>query len=130
MNEHDGNLHNGESNLRSELSASDAELAQRIAKTLDSSTDSFDAETRAQLTMIRHRALASTRNKRIAGAVALAASVLAVIATPWMLRQQAQEKHTEDLAYLSVEPEMLSDMDMLLAIGEAGVSESTIGEAQ
>ncbi|MFT3930054.1 MAG: hypothetical protein QM709_07120 [Spongiibacteraceae bacterium] len=130
MNEHGGNLHNGESNLRSELNASDAELAQRIAKTLDSSTDSFDAETRAQLAMIRHRALASTRKKRIAGAVALAASVLAVIATPWMLRQQAQEKHTEDLAYLSVEPEMLADMDMLLAIGEAGMSESTIGEAQ
>ncbi len=111
MNEHESNLH-------SDLNKTDAELAQRIAQTLDDSANAFDADARTQLTMIRHRALANTRKKRIAGAVALAASVLALVATPWMLRQQAQEKNPGDLAYLSVEPEMLADMDMLLAIGE------------
>lgn len=111
MNEHD-------SKPNDELSVPDAELAQRIARTLDDSTDAIDADTRAQLAMLRHRALSRTRHQRFAGAVALAASVLAVIATPWMLRQQAQENRVEDIAYLSVDPEMLADMDMLLAIGE------------
>lgn len=115
----------GDSDQRDVLSARDAELAQSIAKTLDDSIDAFDADTRAQLAMMRHRALENTRRKHIIGTVALAASVLALVATPWMLRQQTQTQSGEDLAYLSVEPEMLADMDMLLAIGE-----STIGEPQ
>lgn len=118
-------MNESESKLHNELSRADAELAARVAQTLDDSADAFDADTRAQLAMMRHRALENTRRKSIVGAVALAASVLALIATPWMLRQSTKNQSVEDLAYLSVEPEMLADMDMLLAIGE-----STIGEPQ
>lgn len=107
----DGNQHNG-------VSTRDAELAQRIAQTLDASTDTFDADTRAHLAMLRHRALARTRKTRIA-TFALAASVLALVAVPWMLRQQPHEKIIDEAAYLSVDPEMLADMDMLEAIGES-----------
>lgn len=122
MNQNDN--HRGDVDQRRDLNARDAELAQRIAKTLDDSTDTFDSEAREQLAMLRHRVLSQhselsrTRRQRFVGAVALAASILALIATPWMLRHQAQEKSAEDMAYLSVEPEMLEDMDMLLAIGE------------
>ena len=110
MTKDGGNQHNG-------VSARDAELAQRIAQTLDASTAAFDADTRAHLAMMRHRALARTRNQRIA-TVALAASVLALVAMPWLLRQQPHEKTVDEAAYLSVDPEMLADMDMLAAIGE------------
>lgn len=107
-------------NTRNDLSKRDAELAQRIARTLDESTSvaAFDADTRTQLAMARHRALTRTRKQRFA-AVALAASILALAATPWMLRQPASKNTTDDVAYLSVDPEMLADMDMLEAIGEA-----------
>ncbi|HET8710020.1 MAG TPA: hypothetical protein VFM32_01495 [Spongiibacteraceae bacterium] len=111
MSEHESKVHD-------ELSERDAELANRIAQALDDSVEALDADSRARLVMIRHRALARTRHQRIAGAVALAASVLVLVATPWMLRQHTQDKAVEDVAYLSVDPEMLADMDMLLAIGE------------
>lgn len=105
-------------NQSGDLNKRDAELAQRIAQTLDASTDALDADTREQLVMIRHRALEHTRKRRVVGAVALAASVLALAAMPWMLRQP-HEKVVDDIAYLSVDPEMLADMDMLEAIGES-----------
>ncbi len=106
------------SERNSELNARDNEMAQRIAKTLNESTESFDTETRAQLMMARHRALTHSRNKRAALAMALAASVLALVAAPWMLRQHASPESVDDVTYLSVEPEMLADMEMLAAIGE------------
>lgn len=106
------------SDLDRDLDAADAELAARIARTLQHSSDALDADTRARLATLRHQALMRMRRQRIAGVVALAASVLAIAAMPWMLRQQAHEKAKEDTAYLSVDPEMLADMDMLLAIGE------------
>ena len=116
MNKADGN-NAGDENQHSGMSARDAELAQRIAQTLDASTTAFDADTRAHLAMLRHRVLARTRKQRIA-TFALAASVLALVAMPWMLHQQPQQKITDEAAYLSVDPEMLADMDMLEAIGE------------
>jgi hypothetical protein len=103
---------------RSDLSARDAELAARLAQTLQNSTDALDADTRARLAAMRHQALTRSRTKRLVGGLALAASVLAIVSMPWMLRQQAHEKVADDAAYLSVDPEMLADMDMLQAIGE------------
>ena len=117
MSERESKMHE-EPKAQDALSERDAELAKRIARALDDSVDALDMEARAHLVMIRHRALTRTRNQRIAGAVAIAASLLVLVAAPWMLRQHTPEKAAEDAAYLSVDPEMLADMDMLLAIGE------------
>lgn len=106
------------SGRRSAVSERDVELAARLAQTLQSSVDALDADTRARLAVMRHQALARSSMRRIVGGMALAASVLALVAMPWMLRQPPQNDLTEDAAYLGVEPEMLADMDMLLAIGE------------
>lgn len=108
-----------ETNLQDELSRRDAELAARIAQTLDESAQQFDAATHEQLALLRHRALQHTRRRRYAGALALAASLLVLVATPWMLQQRQQDIGRDDAAYLSVDPEMLADMEMLQAIGEA-----------
>ena len=102
----------------SDLSARDVELAAHLAQTLQNSADALDADTRARLAAIRHQALLRSRARRIVGGLALAASVLAIVSMPWMLRQPPQPQVTEDAAYLSVDPEMLADMDMLQVIGE------------
>lgn len=112
-------MSDNDSNRQGDLNTADAELAQRLARALDDSVDTFDADTCDQLAMSRHRALAYKRRPQFATAVAIAASLLVLAAMPWMLRDQTQPKMHEDLEYLSVEPEMLADMDMLLAIGEA-----------
>lgn len=114
----DESLRSGHENPCNDLGARDAELAARLAQTLQNSADALDVDTRARLAAIRHHALARSRTRKIVGGLALAASVLALIATPWMLRQAPQTQLTEDNAYLSVDPEMLADMDMLQAIGE------------
>ncbi len=118
MNEHDSKRRD-ELSEHDELSARDAELAQRIAQTLQASTDALDADTRARLAALRHHALQRSRMRRVIGGLAVAASVLALVAMPWMLRHPAHEKVADDAAYLSVDPEMLADMDMLQAIGES-----------
>ncbi len=114
----DDNERSGNENQRNDLSARDAELAARFAQTLQNSADALDVDTRARLAAMRHQALARSNTRRIVGGLALAASVLAIISMPWMLRQSPKAPVTEDTAYLSVDPEMLADMDMLQAIGE------------
>lgn len=108
-----------ESDKQNEPSARDSELSRRIAETLDRSTAEIDPHTRARLAAIRHDALSRSRTRRAVTGLALAASLLAIVATPWMLHRSAQKTESGDAAYLSVDPEMLADMDMLQAIGES-----------
>ena len=110
MSEHKANGAN-------DLNARDAELAARLARALDRSVDLLDADARAHLAAARQRALTRTY-RRVAGAVALAASILVLAAMPWMLQQHRAAGSAQDIAYMSVDPEMLADMDMLMAIGE------------
>lgn len=106
-----------------DLSARDIELSRRIAATLDRSTGEIDAHTRAQLAALRHEALTRSRSRRVVLGVALAASVVAIVATPLVLHRHSSVTGgvtaTNDMAYLSADPQMLADMDMLLALGES-----------
>jgi hypothetical protein len=110
-----------ESDKHREPSARDIELSRRIAETLDRSAAQIDAPTRARLAAIRHAALSRSRSRtrRAVAGLALAASLIAIVATPWMLQHRARVPAQGDAAYLNVDPEMLADMDMLQAIGES-----------
>lgn len=114
-----------ESDKQPEPSARDIELSRRIAATLDRSTAQIDAQTRARLATIRHEALSRSRTRRAVAGFALAAGLAAIIVTPLLQRnsqqtqRNAQQIQSGDAAYLSVDPEMLADMDMLQAIGES-----------
>ncbi|MDB6061051.1 MAG: hypothetical protein JWM78_1154 [Verrucomicrobiaceae bacterium] len=99
--------------------ASDEALSRRIAATLDRSIADIDAPTRARLASIRHDALSTSRNRRALAGFALAASLAAIVATPWLLQRHAQTTAANDVAYLSVDPDMLADMDMLQVVGES-----------
>lgn len=102
-----------------EPSARDSELSRQIANTLDRSTADIDAHTRARLALMRREALSRSRTRRAVVGLALAASLVAIIATPWLLQRQAPRIDGGDVAYLSVDPEMLADMDMLQTLGES-----------
>ncbi len=108
-----------ESDKHREPSARDIELSRRIAETLDRSAAEIDAPTRARLAAMRHEALSRSRTRRAVAGLALAASLIAIVATPWMLQRSARVPAQGDAAYLNVDPEMLADMDMLQAIGES-----------
>lgn len=109
-----------------ELSAQDLELSRRIAATLDRSTGEIDAHTRAQLAARRHEALTRSHTRRVVIGMALAASLVAIVATPWMLQRNAAPMASaiavNDMAYLSADPQMLADMEMLQALGESDSS--------
>lgn len=117
-------MNNEPSQSQHDLSARDAELARRLAQTLDESVDALDVQTRERLVLMRHRALSHSKKPRIAASLAVAASLLAIAAMPWMLQSHihsntaANKPLADDSAYLSVDPEMLADMDMLQAVGE------------
>lgn len=102
------------------MSDNDDRLQQHIADTLERSLDNLDADTLQKLHNIRLQAQQQPqRNWR--PALALAASVLVMIAIPWMMQGQPQTGipvATLDEAYLSVDPDMLADWEMLEAIGE------------
>jgi cystathionine beta-lyase/cystathionine gamma-synthase len=110
-----------ESDEQRESSARDIELSRRIAETLDRSTAQIDESTRARLAAMRHDALSHSRSRtrRAVTGFALAAGLAAIIAAPLLLQRNAQQTQRNDAAYLSVDPEMLADMDMLQAIGES-----------
>lgn len=99
----------------------DDELSKRLADTLERSLDSIDSATLMHLAHARHEALGRrTRLRRTVVGLALAASVAAVAVVPWYVQQRAV-KADADMSYLAVDPQMLSDMDMLLALGESDV---------
>ncbi len=99
----------------------DDELSKRLADTLERSLDSIDSATLMHLAHARQEALGRrTRLRRTVVGLALAASVAAVAVVPWYVQQRATTADA-DLSYLAVDPQMLSDMDMLLALGESDV---------
>ena len=101
-----------------DLRPDDIQLAQQLARTLESSSAALDAATVARLAALRVEALQSVaRRRRAAAGLALAAGLAAAIAVPFWWHRQS-EPAPVDLAYLSTDPEMLADMDMLLAVGE------------
>lgn len=105
------------------MSLHDEEFSKRLAATLDKSVDTLDADTRARLAAMRRTALTRHHSRRVIGGLALAASLALLILVPWSLRHSGSEHNpiggsAEDMAYLSVDPQMLEDMDMLQGLNE------------
>ncbi|RLU01881.1 hypothetical protein [Ketobacter sp.] len=98
----------------------DRRLQQALARSLDRSLDELDEHTLQQLQQIRLQAQQPPR-RAWRPALAAAASILLLIAIPWSLQQPAAPEQAAALFsdhYLSVDPELLADWDMLEAIGE------------
>ncbi len=106
------------------LSSVDQELADNIKHTLDKSLLDIDDETRLQLQQARQVALAKAMQRkkntqRVAWiTTAAAASIAAVIILPNAQLSSTQSPESDDLSYLQVDPQLLEDMDMLMAMGE------------
>lgn len=103
------------------------ELPSRLSQSLERSLDSLDAETQQALQQIRRDALHPPRRNNLRPAMMIAALVI----VPWLALRQpdvtpdmATDMTTDafDLAaensYLSEDPELLADWEMLAAIGE------------
>ncbi len=111
-------------NDKSSLSSVDQELADNIKHTLDKSLLDIDDETRLQLQQARQVALAKAMQRkkntqRVAWiTTAAAASIAAVIILPNAQLSSTQSPESDDLSYLQVDPQLLEDMDMLMAMGE------------
>lgn len=98
----------------------DPGFQKKLADTLDRSLDDLDEDTLQQLQSIRLQAQQPTR-RHWRPAVAVAASVLMMLALPWLIQKQTPATEPGLMLgenYLSVEPDMLADWDMLEAIGE------------
>lgn len=101
----------------------DDQLNQQLAQTLDQSLEQLDEHTLQQLQAIRLQAQQpQQRNRR--PALAVAAGILLMIAVPWLALKhtptpapQLSEQNVMD-SYLSVDPDMLADWEMLETIGE------------
>ena len=111
-------------NDKPSLSSVDQELADNIKHTLDKSLLDIDDETRLQLQQARQVALAKAMQRkkntqRVAWiTTAAAASIAAVIILPNAQLSSTQSPESDDLSYLQVDPQLLEDMDMLMAMGE------------
>lgn len=99
------------------------ELPSRLSQSLERSLDSLDAETQQALQQIRRDALQPPRRNNLRPAMMIAALVI----VPWLALRQPDV--TPDMAtdafdltaensYLSEDPELLADWEMLAAIGE------------
>jgi len=100
----------------------DEQLATKIATTLDASLQSIDAETQASLLQARQQALSgrkfiSTPLAALAG-IAAAASIVAVVVLPGYWNNQSTLEFDDEFSYLSVDPQLLDDMEMLQVLGE------------
>ena len=111
-------------NDKPSVSSVDQELADNIKHTLDKSLLDIDDETRLQLQQARQVALAKAMQRkkntqRVAWiTTAAAASIAAVIILPNAQLSSTQSPESDDLSYLQVDPQLLEDMDMLMAMGE------------
>lgn len=125
-------------------SSSGDRLVEQLRNTLDDSVDQVDELTAARLASIRQQALSSSQNNDLASSnkvavrpfpyrVAIAASVLLMIITVPMFRDQQSNNHplaqydggvgVQDLAYLDEleffdTMEMLAVLDLLEVFGE------------
>lgn len=103
----------------------DSKLQHRLADTLERSLDELDEQTVQQLQSIRLQ-VQQPQQHRWRPALAIAASILVMVAIPWMMQKPGTTAVPAPLAgaplavesYLTVDPEMLADWEMLEAIGE------------
>jgi hypothetical protein len=107
--------------IAAEMSANDKVFVDQIRLTLDKSLTEIDELTLVKLSYARKVALEQKRenklpNKAVWVSLAAAASVFAVIIFP---RQDyfssISEQYTDELSYMSVDPQWLEDMEMLEA---------------
>ena len=104
----------------------DEQLSRQVADSLERSLDDLDEHTLAQLARARRTAINHRSYKREwMGGLAVAASVAALVVVP-MVGQFDQAGHQPDdldlnMTYLQEDPQMLLDMEMLLAIGESDI---------
>ena len=104
----------------------DEQLSRQVADSLERSLDDLDEHTLAQLARARRTAINHRSYKREwVGGLAVAASVAALVVVP-MVGQFDQTSHQPDdldlnMSYLQEDPQMLLDMEMLLAIGESDI---------
>jgi ferric-dicitrate binding protein FerR (iron transport regulator) len=100
----------------------DETLSQRLAETLERSLDTIDADALAQLANARRHALdRRKRTRQVIGGFALAAGIAAIAVLPWLSRP-APHDIAQDQSYLTVDPQLLADMDMLEVIGIGDMS--------
>lgn len=105
------------------------EFSERVRATLDRSTEQLDADTLSQLQQARANALASANARpNLRPAMMIAASLVALILVPWLALRQPPPSvdvatldnafYPADQDYLTEDPELLADWEMLDAIGE------------
>ena len=103
----------------------DDELSRRLAATLERSLDTLDGDALARLAAARRDAVHHRqRVRRVVGGLALAAGIAAIAVVPLFKHQGghlAQPVVEGDMSYLTVEPQMLSDMEMLETLGEGSM---------
>lgn len=108
----------------------DEQLSRQVADSLERSLDNLDELTLAQLARARKKALVDHAHKRqVIGGLALAASVAALVVVPMAGNfvgtfdpvNRAVDSLDASMSYLEEDPQMLLDMDMLLAIGESEI---------
>ena len=109
----------------------DKKLSRQLADALERSLDDIDEQTLLQLRQARTKALEHPWHKRqVVGGLALAASVAALVIIPMsgnfvdsvnpdLDSIHAANEWDSNLSYLQEDPQMLLDMEMLLAIGES-----------
>jgi len=118
----------------------DSDIERTLAQTLNASLARIDADTTAQLATARRAALLRRKTwQRGAFGLAVAATVAALAILPWPGSRNYEAPDalsTSDTDYLSADPQLLSDMDMLNdlelidAMGEAaGISTAQDGHA-
>ncbi|HAG93264.1 MAG: hypothetical protein CMK83_25440 [Pseudomonadales bacterium] len=97
----------------------DSRLQQQLSNTLDHSLEQLDERTLQQLQQIRQQAQRPSK-RQWRPALAMAASILLMIAVPWIMHKPPASDPSLLLGehYLSVEPDMLADWEMLEAIAE------------
>ncbi len=110
----------------------DDEFYKRIANTLDHSVEQLEQSTSEQLRVARERALSSAQQpsqqhypqpllRQWKPAIAMAAMLVLMIGFSWFTLKPASRTAPHPVfteSYLSVEPEMLADWEMLDVIGE------------
>jgi hypothetical protein len=116
----------------------DSELEKTLSQTLDSSLARIDAETAAQLVAARRAALHQRKAwQRGAFGLATAAAVTALAILPWSgirNHENPDVLSANDADYLPADPQLLTDMDMLSdmemidAIGEVTDTSTTQNE--
>lgn len=99
------------------------ELSRRLSQSLERSLDSLDADTQQALQQIRRDALQPPRRHNLRPAMMIAASLVALVLVPWLALRQPEVAPDESVlaaenSYLSEDPDLLADWEMLDAIGE------------